>query len=80
MLYVYAKLRTDNAFKYVAKEAILAPEVKFQKHYDVSVGNNIKDNVRKVSMTLKDLFESNELNDLEALDKEYQEGMKKFTG
>lgn len=80
LLYVYGKLRKDNAFKYVANEAVLAPELKFQKRYDVSIGSNFKDSIRKVSMTLKDLYESNELQGLEALDREYQEGMKKFTG
>lgn len=80
LLYVYAKLRTDNAFMYVANETILAPESKFQKRYNVSISDNFKDSVRNVSLTFKDLYESNELTDLETLDKEYQEGMNKFTG
>lgn len=80
VLYVYGKLRADNAFLYVANERSFGLEAKFSKYFDVSSQEMFKERWEDTTKNLKEIVKDTELQELNRIDKEYKNAMQKFLG
>lgn len=77
-VYVFAKLRSDNAFSYVYNDIVLAPELKyhsldFKKHSDVFENFSAS----SLRTSCETLMEDN-LAEVDVVDEEYQKCLRKF--
>lgn len=81
-VYIFSKMKIDNAFVFVAQRKPLGPEDRFLKNYEIYLNDTFSvTKVRKVEQKFKELVGESQLVDsLSVTNSEYQELMQKYSG